>query len=165
MTTQPSREPASAPQRGVAELLPHRAPEAMPTVRTPMTWKRYLLPLLLVSLALLINVLAWYEPREEAPLLDAEKPVGELTLAERLKAASSLIEWGDQLYDEGYSWLDNEDQLGRALENYREAWRLLTQTEYPEGQDASALLVDSVQCRTMHAHMRQRMALLTADLE
>ncbi len=152
-------------ETSVAEVLPRR-PEAPATAgRAPYAWKRYLFPLTLVSLALIVNLLALYAPEEGRAPAEFDKPVSELSTEELVAAAEGLVEKGDALYAQGYEGFDDTDLLRLAENDYREAWRLLTAMEYPEGADGRRLVLDSVKCRRLHGHVQQRLETLLADLE
>lgn len=152
-------------QRSLADLLPQRDPGPVPPLPRRMPWKRYLLPLLLVMLAVLINVLAVFTRETDEAIPDADVPVAELSDDERVEAADSLARRGDARWTEGYEWINDYDVLRDALTDYKEAWRLITKSDYPAGANEGALVIDSLQCRSLHSHLKHRIGVLLEDLE
>ena len=145
-------------------LLPEAAPQGMRGGPRHASAKRYLLPLLLVGLALIINVLAVYAPEETEGMAEFNQVVSEMSVDELVDAAVNLAARGDLRYAEGYQYFDDVDVLAEALVDYREAWRLITRQDYPGGME-DAVIVDSPECRTLHSRLKQRIAQLVKDLE
>lgn len=148
------------PNKAVGEVLPERP--ALPEQQHPTTGgvKRYLAPLLLVSIALAINVLAYIAPDPAAPTPEATIEKNEMTVADKIKAAEQLKAHGDQLYEEGYSWLNDYDALQGAHAAYKKAWALITEKEYPQGNTEDDLIADTVQCSILQEHLRIRLTTL-----
>lgn len=149
------------PDTAVGEVLPERpvAPEP-PHHHSPGGAKRYLAPLLLASIALAINVMAYLAPDPAAPTPEATIEKTAMTAADKIKAAEQLKAHGDQLYEEGYSWLNDYDALQGAHAAYKKAWALITGQEYPAGATESDLIADTVQCSILQEHLRIRLSTL-----
>src|SRR5690606_4462357 len=122
--------------------------------------KRYLAPLLLASIALAINVMAYLTPDPTAPTPEAAMVKQEMTAADKIKAAEQLKAHGDQLYEEGYSWVNDYDMLNGARSAYTEAWTLITGKKYPEGAGKENLIADTVQCSILQEHLQMRLKTL-----
>lgn len=153
-----SRDPNTA----VSEVLPQRpqGPAPAPNAGTVGGAKRYLAPLLLASIALAINVLAYLAPDPAAPTPEATIVKHEMTVADKIAAAEQLKAHGDQLYEEGYSWLNDNDKLQGAHAAYTKAWELITGQKYPAGGTEDDLIADTVQCSILQQHLRIRLTTL-----
>ena len=145
-------------------LLPEATPQGPRGGPRHASTKRYLLPLLLVGLALIINVLAIYAPEDTEGMAEFNQVVSEMSPNQLVDAAVNLAARGDLRYTEGYEYLDDVDILAEALVDYRVAWRLITGKDYPQGSDGP-VIVDSPECRTLHSMLKQRIAQLVKDLE
>lgn len=151
-----SRDPNTA----VGAVLPERPVEPAHHHPRPGGARRYLAPLLLASIALAINVLAYLAPDPAAPTPEATIEKTAMTVAEKIKAAEQLKAHGDQLYEEGYSWLNDYDTLRGARAAYTKAWALITGEEYPAGGEESDLIADTVQCSILQQHLEIRITTL-----
>jgi hypothetical protein len=145
------------PETNVGEVLPHRSAEPTPAPHVDNGLKRYLAPLLLVSIAMVINVLAYLAPDPAAPTPEATMVEAEMSAESKIKAAEQLKAHGDQFYEEGYSWMNDYDALQSAHASYTKAWELITGHKYPMGDTESSLIVDSVQCSILQEHLRIRL--------
>lgn len=148
------------PNNAVGEVLPQRPPEPAPAPHVDHGLKRYLAPLLLVSIAMVINVLAYVAPDPAAPTPEATIERTEMSVAQKIKNAEQLKAHGDQFYEEGYSWLNDYDALQSAHAAYLEAWELITGKKYPEGGSKRDLIADTTQCRVLQDHLRIRLTTL-----
>ncbi len=149
------------PNRAVGDVLPQRAAEPAPAPHSGQGVTRYLAPLLLAAIALVINVFAYLAPDPEAPTPEATMVKESMSVEDKIKAAEQLRTHGDQLYEEGYSWLNDNDKLKSAHASYTRAWELITGKNYPLGGGEGSLIVDSIQCSILQDHLRNR--LLTLD--
>ncbi len=149
------------PNRAVGDVLPQRAAEPAPAPHSGQGVTRYLAPLLLAAIALVINVFAYLAPDPEAPTPEATMVKETMSVEDKIKAAEQLRTHGDQLYEEGYSWLNDNDKLKSAHASYTRAWELITGKNYPLGGGEGSLIVDSIQCSILQDHLRNR--LLTLD--
>ena len=140
----------------VGEVLPQRPPEPTPEPHVDHGVKRYLAPLLLVSIAMVINVLAFMAPDPAAPTPEATIERKEMSVEQKIKNAEQLKAHGDQFYEEGYSWLNDYDALQSAHAAYLEAWELITNKKYPDGSSKPDLIADTTQCRVLQDHLRIR---------
>ncbi len=147
------------PNTAVGEALPQRAPEPTPAPAAGGA-KRYLAPLLLASIALVINLLAFLTPDPAAPTPEAAMVQTEMSAEDKIKAAEQLKAAGDQFYEEGYAWLNDYDSLQAAHASYTKAWGLITNQEYPAGGREEDLIVDSIQCSILQSHLRIRLQTL-----
>lgn len=148
------------PNTAVGEVLPQRPVAPEPERHASAGAKRYLAPLLLASIALAINVIAYLAPDPAAPTPEATIVRDEMTVADKIKAAEQLKAHGDQLYEEGYSWLNDNDALEGAHAAYTKAWALITDKTYPEGGTEDDLIADTVQCGILQQHLRIRLTTL-----
>ena len=156
MNSMQTRDPKTA----IGEVLPQRpaAPAPVP-VHTPGA-KRYLAPLLLVAMATAINVIAFLTPDPAAPTPEATMVKTEMSVEDKIAAAEQLRAHGDQLYEEGYSWVNDNDSLEGAHAAYTKAWELITNQKYPEGGGEASLIADTVQCSILQEHLRIRLKTL-----
>lgn len=149
------------PNTAVGEVLPQRPDTPAPAPHRGVGGvRRYLAPLLLASIALAINVLAYLAPDPQAPTPEATLVKHEMTVADKIKAAEQLKAHGDQLYEEGYSWLNDNDKLQGARAAYVKAWALITEQQYPEGDTEDDLIADTVQCSILQQHLKIRLTTL-----
>jgi len=144
----------------VGEVLPQRPVVPPPTQHSPGGGKRYLAPLLLASIALAINILAYLAPDPAAPTPEATIEKTAMTVADKIKAAEQLKAHGDQLYEEGYSWINDYDALNGAHAAYSKAWALITNHAYPAGGTENDLIADTVQCSILQQHLKSRLTTL-----
>ncbi|MBI2425711.1 MAG: hypothetical protein HYV27_22990 [Candidatus Hydrogenedentes bacterium] len=160
-------EPLKSPGP-IGQHLPQRNPEPPPPASQPHSWKRYLLPVLLVAMALTINVLAYLTPPKEAAIPAQQETVATMDIQAKVDAAQALRERADKNYDDGgaiTNYLKWKDFWTAARNDYEEAWRLITNVDYPAGFDDKYLIVQSVQCRTLHKHLKDRLDTIQAKLE
>jgi hypothetical protein len=153
---------ARDPNTAVGEVFPQRPAAPEPPQPGSGGAKRYLAPLLLASIALAINILAFLAPDPTAPTPEATIEKTEMTVDDKIKAAEQLKAHGDQLYEEGYSWLNDNDALHGAHAAYSKAWELITNRTYPEGGEDASLIADTVQCGILRDHLRIRLTTLDA---
>ena len=148
------------PKTAIGEVLPQRpsVPASAP-VHAPGA-KRYLAPLLLVAMATAINVIAFLTPDPAAPTPEAAMVKTEMSVEDKIKAAEQLKGHGDQLYEEGYSWVNDNDKLEGAHAAYTKAWELITNEKYPLGGGEASLIADTVQCSILQEHLRIRLTTL-----
>jgi hypothetical protein len=144
----------------VGEVLPQRPAESPPVQHVEPGIKRYLAPLLLVSIAMVINVLAFLAPDPAAPTPEATIERTAMSVEQKIKNAEQLKAHGDQFYEEGYSWLNDYDALRSAQSAYLEAWELITGEKYPGGKSKTDLIADTTQCRVLQDHLRIRLGTL-----
>ena len=156
MNSMQTRDPKTA----IGEVLPQRpaAPAPVPA-HTPGA-KRYLAPLLLAAMATAINVIAFLTPDPAAPTPEATMVKTEMSVEDKIAAAEQLRAHGDQLYEEGYSWVNDNDSLEGAHAAYTKAWELITNQKYPEGGGEASLIADTVQCSILQEHLRIRLTTL-----
>lgn len=129
-----------------------------------MNWRIYLPSLLLVSMALLINAMAFIAPNV-APTAATGKLVEEMTVADRIREAETFVTLGDAAYGDGSGMFFNDDDaLHSAQINYRQAWRLITDQEFPAGQQRSDLLVDSAALNAIQEHLKVRLKIIADKL-
>ncbi len=128
-----------------------------------MNWRMYLPAIVLVSMALLINVMAWFAPYT-VPSAASGRKVEEMSVTDRIREAESFVELGDAAYEAGTGLWNDTDALQSAVIHYRQAWRLITDQEFPSGQERAALLVDSPQLNAMQEHLKGRFTALTEAL-
>lgn len=147
----------------IANLLPHRPVEEA-VAPTRQSWKRYLLPLLLVSMAVLLNLLALLKPPDLTVIPQSDQPVAEMTVEDKVRVAAGLIQRADVNYTEGFSGWNDEDQLRMAYGDYAEAWQLLTGLTWPMGRTSNDLILDTVQSRSLRAHLAYRLQELDEEL-
>lgn len=144
----------------VGEVLPQRPPEPAPVSHVDHGVKRYLAPLLLVSIAMVINVLAYIAPDPTAPTPEATIEKNAMSVDQKIKAAEQLKSHGDQLYEEGYSWVNDYDALNGAHAAYGKSWELLTGQKYPMGGSEKSLIANTIQCSILIDHLRIRLKTL-----
>lgn len=147
-------------ESSVGEVLPQRPASPEVHDHSPGGAKRYLAPLLLASIALAINLLAYLAPDPATPAPEATIEKAEMTVADKIKAAEQLKAHGDELYEEGYGWLNDYDKLHGAEAAYRKAWELITNHTYPAGGEEPDLIADTVQCGILRDHLRIRLTTL-----
>jgi len=148
------------PNTAVSDVLPQRPAAPEQNHQPAGGAKRYLAPLLLASIALAINVLAYLAPDPAAPTPEATIVKNAMTIEDKIKAAEQLKAHGDQLYEEGYSWLNDYDALNGARAAYTKAWALITDKTYPDGGTEDDLIADTVQCSILQQHLRIRLTTL-----
>lgn len=150
--------PQSTPPVGAH--LPGRAPEPVHVPPQLHPWKRYLLPVLLVAMALIINVLAFFTPPKESAIPSQNEAVVDLTVQKKVDAAEALAQRADANFNEGnrmVNLMNWKDLWEQARNGYEEAWELITGVKYPAGFDDKYLIVESVQCRSLHRHLKSRL--------
>lgn len=148
------------PTTAVGDALPPRPAIPEPQRPTSGGGRRYLAPLLLAAIALVINVFAYLEPDPAAPTPEATIARQAMTVDDKIKAAEQLKAHGDQLYEEGYSWWNDYDKLRSAHAAYTKAWSLITDKTYPDGDTEADLIADTVQCGILQQHLRIRLTTL-----
>ncbi len=148
------------PQTAVGDVLPQRPSEPAPATHADSGVKRYLAPLLLAAIALVINIFAFLAPDPAAPTPEATMVKHEMSVEDKIKAAEQLRTHGDQLYEEGYSWINDNDKLQGAYASYTKAWELITGQKYPLGNTDKSLIVDSIQCGILQDHLHVRLTTL-----
>lgn len=148
------------PNTALGDVLPQRPASPPPSPTHAPGAKRYLAPLLLVAMATAINVIAYLTPDPAAPTPEAAMVKTEMSVADKIAAAEQLKAHGDQLYAEGYSWLNDNDKLNGAHAAYTKAWELITSQKYPEGGGEASLIVNSIQCSILQDHLRSRLTTL-----
>jgi len=148
------------PKTAIGEVLPQRPASPTPSPVHAPGAKRYLAPILLVAMATAINVIAFLTPDPEAPTPEAAMVKTEMSVEDKITAAEQLKAHGDQLYEEGYSWVNDNDKLKGAHAAYTKAWELITSKQYPEGGGEASLIADTVQCSILQEHLRIRLTTL-----
>ena len=148
------------PKTAIGEVLPQRPSAPAPAPVHAPGAKRYLAPLLLVAMATAINVIAFVTPDPAAPTPEAAMVKTEMSVEDKIKAAEQLKAHGDQLYEEGYSWVNDNDKLEGAHAAYTKAWELITNEKYPLGGGDASLIADTVQCSILQEHLRIRLTTL-----
>ena len=149
------------PDRAVGDVLPQRPPEPAPVPHANGGIKRYLAPLLLASIALAVNILAFLAPDPLAPTPEATIEKAEMSVDQKIKAAEQLKAHGDQLYEEGYSWVNDNDKLQGAQAAYFKSWELITGEKHPFGGNEKDLIADTVQCSLLQQHLQIRLHTLS----
>ena len=148
------------PDRAVGDVLPQRPSEPASVPHANGGVKRYLAPLLLASIALAINILAYLAPDPLAPTPEATIEKTAMSAEQKIKAAEQLKAHGDQLYEEGYSWVNDNDKLQGAQAAYFKAWELITGKKHPMGGSEHDLIADTVQCALLQQHLQIRLRTL-----
>lgn len=150
------------PNTALGDVLPSRPERPAPAPVHAPGARRYLAPLLLVAMATAINVLAFLTPDPAAPTPEATMVKTDMSVEDKIKAAEQLKAHGDQLYAEGYSWVNDNEKLQGAHAAYTKAWELITGKKYPEGGGEASLIADTVQCGILQEHLRVRLTTLDA---
>ena len=131
----------------------------------PADWREFLLPLLLLAMALAVVGVSWHKTRIEnpAPAIQSPQPIPDLSPVARIAEARSLGESADKLWEEGYRGLNDHVILRESRGKYRQAWELVTGRVWPNG--TQSLVIESPEARSLRDRFEIRISTLDQSID
>jgi len=126
------QRPAEQGRADVERMFPEATPQTIEAAYPQAEWKRYLLPLFLVALAAVVAGFMYLDESRETTVAEVStnEPTETIAAQDRVSEAESIVEEADKLYTEGFTGWNDHAVLGKARAMYREAWRLLTDSDW-----------------------------------